>query len=596
MSGSGATEAGEIPSDPSILSADAIRAAVGRVLASPGFDVPDRAKRFLTYVVEETLAGRGERIKAYSIATEVFGRNSDFDAQVDPVVRIEAGRLRRALEHYYLTAGRDDEIVITIPKGGYLPIFEIRRMSVSTAPPRSVEPEQLGTIEPEAGPQLLSRSAMLALAALLGLAAVLAVALLVASLAIWDLSSERAGTPLNAPAADVPRILVQQFEDLTGTPASAIITKGLTQEIIGRIAKFRELVVVAAPPASGPQFSSTAHDPESYILQGSVHLEDDKLRLTAKVVSDGSVVWANIYDDDLDVRTMLEVQKDIASQVATAIARPYGVIFQANSMRDAQNAPDDWVAYACTLSYYAYRGNFDPEVGETVRNCLEQSVARFPDYATAWALLSLIYIDKLRYRRALDAADPAFLDRAAVAARRALELDPENVRALQAQMMVLSFRNDIDAALEIGERAISINPNDPELIYEYGVRLATYGEWALGERFIVKALDRNPSPSAQLEASLALCLYMQRQYRDAATWIKRADVQLNPIYHLIAAAIFGQAGDEAAAGRARIWLLENAPHLVGNLPQEFALRNMKPDDQAHFIEGLRKAGFLNLGF
>jgi hypothetical protein len=100
-----------------VLSADAIRAAVGRVLTSPDFDVPDRARRFLTYVVEEAIAGRGDRIKAYSIATEVFGRDSDFDAQVDPVVRIEAGRLRRALEHYYLTAGRDDEIVTTIPKG-----------------------------------------------------------------------------------------------------------------------------------------------------------------------------------------------------------------------------------------------------------------------------------------------------------------------------------------------------------------------------------------------------------------------------------------------------------------------------------------------
>ena len=97
VTGSNALGIGDISACPSGMSADAIRAAIARVIASPDFDVPDRAKRFLTYVVEETIAGRGDRIKAYSIATEVFGRDSSFDAQADPVVRIEAGRVRRAL-------------------------------------------------------------------------------------------------------------------------------------------------------------------------------------------------------------------------------------------------------------------------------------------------------------------------------------------------------------------------------------------------------------------------------------------------------------------------------------------------------------------
>lgn len=169
MSGSDALELGEVDPDAPVLSSDAIRAAVGRVLTSPDFNVPDRAKRFLTYVVEEAIAGRGDRIKAYSIATEVFGRGSDFDAQVDPVVRIEAGRLRRALEYYYLTSGRDDEIVITIPKGGYLPLFESRRRSVSTPAQWTGEPEHSETPKPEATPRLLPRFGMLAWTGVLGL-------------------------------------------------------------------------------------------------------------------------------------------------------------------------------------------------------------------------------------------------------------------------------------------------------------------------------------------------------------------------------------------------------------------------------------------
>ena len=100
-----------------------IRAQLERILASPDFNVPERARTFLKYVVTETLSGRADRIKAYSIAVEVFGRDASFDPQSDPVVRIEAGRVRRALERYYLTAGSSDPIAITIPKGSYVPAF-----------------------------------------------------------------------------------------------------------------------------------------------------------------------------------------------------------------------------------------------------------------------------------------------------------------------------------------------------------------------------------------------------------------------------------------------------------------------------------------
>jgi hypothetical protein len=103
--------------------AEDIRAQVDRILTSLSFRIPERSQKLLRYVVEETLAGRADRIKAYSIATIAFGRDSSFDPQSDPVVRIEAGHLRRALERYYLTAGQQDPIRITIPTGGYVPCF-----------------------------------------------------------------------------------------------------------------------------------------------------------------------------------------------------------------------------------------------------------------------------------------------------------------------------------------------------------------------------------------------------------------------------------------------------------------------------------------
>src|SRR5688572_31817432 len=81
-------------------------AALGRLLADPDFKVSERNRRFLRFVMEEKLAGRSERIKSYAIAVDVFGRSEKFDAGSDPIVRIEATRLRAALDAYYSGPGR----------------------------------------------------------------------------------------------------------------------------------------------------------------------------------------------------------------------------------------------------------------------------------------------------------------------------------------------------------------------------------------------------------------------------------------------------------------------------------------------------------
>jgi len=94
--------------------------------ASPDFKATPQQIAILNYVVNQTLAGNVDRIKGYTVATEVLGRGPDFDQSIDPVVSIQAGRLRRAIERYYLTAGKHDPISIDIPKGTYVPVFRER--------------------------------------------------------------------------------------------------------------------------------------------------------------------------------------------------------------------------------------------------------------------------------------------------------------------------------------------------------------------------------------------------------------------------------------------------------------------------------------
>lgn len=111
-------------SNPNNCGAKSIQDQLERILSSVAFPGSPRHRRFLDYVVSETLAGRSDRIKAYTIATTVFERPTEFDPQTDPVVRLEAIRLRRALAHYYLTEGKHGPIRISIPKGSYIPEFE----------------------------------------------------------------------------------------------------------------------------------------------------------------------------------------------------------------------------------------------------------------------------------------------------------------------------------------------------------------------------------------------------------------------------------------------------------------------------------------
>jgi len=108
---------GEEPSPGDVLSA--LQALVG----SDALRISERNRRFLSFVVTQTVEGRADRIKAYSIGVDVFGRDDSFDPTVDPIVRIEATRLRSALTAYYDGAGCGNRVRITIPRGSYVPIF-----------------------------------------------------------------------------------------------------------------------------------------------------------------------------------------------------------------------------------------------------------------------------------------------------------------------------------------------------------------------------------------------------------------------------------------------------------------------------------------
>ena len=99
---------------------------LARVLRSETFQQADSLKRFLTFVVNEAMAGRQADLKEYVIGVQVFRKEDTFDPRTDPIVRVQARRLRAKLVRYYREEGRSDPITIELPKGGYAPVFKLR--------------------------------------------------------------------------------------------------------------------------------------------------------------------------------------------------------------------------------------------------------------------------------------------------------------------------------------------------------------------------------------------------------------------------------------------------------------------------------------
>ncbi len=165
----------------------AVREQLDRILQSGPFAQSRRRQRFLDYIVTETLAGRGERLKGYNIGLEVFDRPETFDPAIDPIVRIEAARLRDKLREYYEAGGKGDPIRIDLPKGSYAPQIVFRR-DLTTQPADRKQAAETGseTAEDEARPQAEPRWKGWQRAATLA-----ALVLLVAAAGLWFVVSNR---------------------------------------------------------------------------------------------------------------------------------------------------------------------------------------------------------------------------------------------------------------------------------------------------------------------------------------------------------------------------------------------------------------------
>lgn len=454
-----------------------------RILADPTLQASQRRRELLHFVVEEALAGRADRLKGIAIALAVFDRKEDFDPQTDPIVRVEARRLRRDLDGYYATTGQRDPLLISIPKGGYVPHFEWRQVDTAPAAPPSA-----------AAPQPRRRLALGVLAAAaLGVLVWLATGLIDSGAAPGGSDSAATELPRG------PKIAVAPFLSPGDDPEQAYFAHGITDQIVTDLARFKALFVLSLRSSANAEQPA---DPQrlrrelgiDYLLTGSVLRDRGQIRLLTRLVdaATGRIVWSETYGQELTPSNLFDIQDDVSRQVSASLASNYGVIAEAGLTEAQRRPPTSLAAYDCVLRYYDYQRSFDPQRHATVRDCLERAVELEPEYAGAWAVLANVYAQEYRQRfnPRPQLYDP--LARSLDAARRAVEIEPRNPTAQLMLANALFDRRDLVGFKAAGERAIALNPNDPDILAHFGTRLTYMGEWVHGVPLVTKAIALNP--------------------------------------------------------------------------------------------------------
>ncbi|UEM01429.1 hypothetical protein JL101_015580 [Skermanella rosea] len=297
----------QLPEEVAVLSPplcpSQVRQQLERICASEEFQRSLRSRRFLTYIVEETIAGRGSRIKAYCVATSALDRDETFDPQADPLVRIEAGQLRRRLERYYLTQGAEDPVLIDLPKGGYIPVFNPR----PALNPSSVFNPGTPRVP---GASRATEHLPAGVSGTLALAALSAVGLLGAAYVVHD-------PGMVASAMGVPAIRGIQVLPFTPAedPRSAEVAAGMADEITQELTRRRDLAVL------GPRGPGTGKPsrPDA-ILTGTVRTGSGVVRVTASLVSarNGTYIWTKAYDRP-SAGPVLALQSAVAAEIGAGL-------------------------------------------------------------------------------------------------------------------------------------------------------------------------------------------------------------------------------------------------------------------------------------
>jgi TolB-like protein len=441
-------------------SSSEIEDQVNLILESRDFQASSKLSEFLRFIVSETLNGNSEQIKGYTIATKVLGRGDDFDQSKDPIVRILAGRLRRALEYYYHTDGIDDTIHINIPLGSYVPEFELNKNGSGNNG--------------------------------------------------FDISDDEISQKQRLVVAVLP------FKDLSND--NDPILNSLVKNIIFELSRFR-LFEISALKTNGSVSEDDIYglyrkNGARFLLEGSFRKERNILKIFTELIDlkSNEVIWVDKFDIKIKGNNYFNVEEEITGRVVPAIGSEYGIISKSiESELNRKNYEYD-NDYEFIHSFYSVQLGLKKKEVKTLLTSTERAIKTKPDNG----LLHTVAAGLSVFSYAFDlntVKEP--LDNAFEHITKAFNLEPENqmVRAIRAALYFLTGNQKL--FVEEAETGLSLNPSSPYYSGIYGFLLIHSGEYEKGIKYLNSGIALSCNYPSWWNIALAAYYYRNKEYENA---------------------------------------------------------------------------------
>jgi TolB-like protein len=368
----------------------------------------------------------------------------------------------------------------------------------------------------------------------------------------------------------------------------------LVEEIVTGLSRFSYLRVISLSSTS--RYAGKPVDVRTagkelgarYVIEGSLRHAGARVRIAVQLVDSdsGAHLWAETYDRPFSNEAVFDLFDDVVPQIVSTIADTHGVLPRSMSEALRTRDPSRLSPYEAVLRSFAHFQRVTAEEHAPARAALERAVQRAPNYPDAWAMLSLIYKEEFTHRFNL-LPDP--LDRALVAAQRAVERAPSNHLAYHALASVQFFRKELDAFQISTARAVALNPMDGFTLAYLGFLTAYAGDWERGGVLSAKARSLNPHHPGWYWFVPCFDAYRKGEYKVSLEFAYKVNMPGFWRTQLAIAANSGQLGQQAAANEALQTLLIQRPD-IATLPREELAIWWQPEMVEHLIVGLSKAG------
>lgn len=560
-----------------------VRAALEDILSWPEIARSPQLAQFLRYIVEARLEGRDGAVKAYSIAVDVFGRPPDFDPQSDPIVRVQARRLRTLLDQYYDSGNSTQPVRIHLPVGRYVPEFELRSeaaMSQAEAVPARETPA-----EPRAA-AVLSPPRRFGSGLLVGAFFALAVAGLAYLLVIWG---QPMPAGLDSPPPREPEVTVVDFQNLAGD-AGKSVASGLALDLVTDLGRFDDIQTRYGVPESGAKSTPPKPaGPDFYVLSGVTRIVDNAVEYGAILTrsQDQSVQWSYALSRPLREASLPRAMDEVSRNMALVLGSPRGPLHKPARqwLASHPNFAAAATPYICRVAFEVYHDSGRATDAAAAQNCIASLPA---DEQIAPAALATNAVLSMGVASREDL--PHETEGAIRLSEVAVTAAPTNSFVWEQAGRVDELGGEAAKARVAYASALQLNPASANALAALARLLSLGPDWQQGQVLAQTAIEDTPDPPSWYFAAPALNALRSRDYVEARQFgetLAQSDRTLGSVI-VVAAAL--ESGDTAIVSRFLPQVLDHQPFRASGILPELRRRLSDSNLLASLAGGLERAG------